>query len=382
MQFSQTINPSKIARWLGLIALYFASQSLVTEYLLESVLPASSDNLLISFLDLCSVNAEETIPTWYATMLLFVSAVLLAVITAVKHQAHDTHTRYWAGLSLIFLYLSLDEGAVIHELFSDPLQAAYNTSGYLSFPWLIAFVPLLLIFALLYLRFLFHLPPRIRNLFILAGLTFVGGAVVVEAVSANRWSIDGGVTFPYLAIATVEELLEMWGVTLFIYALLSYMILAEITAVFTPSLTSHQPPATNPKRLRLAALALLLTCNIALIVWAFNQQVAPVNANDTPFYQLVSSRFEGQGVVILGINEMITADNPAAPPIAAALLTLFDDVLVITLPASQVSIAFASPRLPFNNETLSQLAQQSGETDFTILNTPTLHTIAAGTNTP
>ena len=74
------------------------------------------------------------------------------MITAVKHQSHAPHTRYWAGLALIF--------------------------------------------TLLYLRFLFHLPPRIRNLFILAGVCYVGGAVIVEAISANRYSLDGGV--PYL----------------------------------------------------------------------------------------------------------------------------------------------------------------------------------------
>ena len=121
--------------------------------------------------------------------------LLLGGITAVKYQQRDSQTRYWAGLTLIFFYLSLDEGAVIHELFSDPLQTAYNTSGYLTFAWLLVFVPLLFLFVLLYLRFLFHLPARIRNLFILAGLFYVGGAVVVEAISANRYDLDGGVTF-------------------------------------------------------------------------------------------------------------------------------------------------------------------------------------------
>ena len=77
MQLVQTLNPGKIARWLGLMALYLACQSLLTEYLLERVLPPSSDGLLISFLDLFSVNAEETIPTWYATVQLFVSAAVV-----------------------------------------------------------------------------------------------------------------------------------------------------------------------------------------------------------------------------------------------------------------------------------------------------------------
>ena len=130
------------------------------------------------------------------------------------------------------------------------------------------------------------------------------------------------------------------------------------------------------------AIAFLFIGNFALITWSFQQQSAPVRAADTPFYQLVSDRFEGRGVVILGINEMITADNPAAPPLANALLTLFDDVLVITLPDNQISIAFAGSSLPFTSDTLTQLAQQSGETNFTILDAPTLRAIAVNSPTP
>ena len=377
MQFISTLNPGKVIRWLGFIALYLALQSLLTEYLLENVLSKSNNSIFIPFIDLFSVNAEQTIPTWYSTIQLFVSAILLGVITAVKRQNHDPYTRYWAGLSLIFLYLSLDEGASIHEIFSDTLEVFYTPSGYLTFAWLIVFVPLVIIIGLLYLRFLFHLPSRIRNLFILAGFFYIGGAMVIEAISANRYFADGGVTFPYLAIATVEELLEMWGITLLIYTLLSYMILESITAVFMPDPNhlTDRPSPISP-RLRWIAITLLLIGNITLITWAINQPTPPINAADTSFYQLVSDRFEGQDVIILGINEMITADNPAAAPIASALLTLFDDVIVITLTDRQVSLAFASAALPFNPDTLSQLAQQSGENNFDILTVSTLRSIA------
>ena len=44
-------------------------------------------------------------------------------------------------------------------------------------------------------------------------------------------------------------------------------------------------------------------------------------------------------------------------------------------PEDQVSIAFASANLPFSQDTLRQLAQQSGETEFAILDMPTLHAL-------
>jgi hypothetical protein len=375
MPFELNLNPRRIALFLAILALYLAEQSLINEYLLENVLGPESNPLALSFLDLFSVNAEETIPTWYATLLLFLAAVLLAFIAASKSRSKAPYAAHWIGLSLIFLYLSMDEGAVIHEIFSDPLQARFNTSGYLTFAWVIVYVPLLIVFALLYLRFLFHLPPRTRNLFILAGLLYVGGAVVIEAISANRYSIDG-VTFAYLAIATVEELCEMLGVVVFIYALLSYLSEAGTTA----ELHFAAPPPTAVssfwRRLVVAGMGLIVLFNLALFLWISAQPPRTAAVDTIPFYQTVTERYEGQGVIILGINEVITLDNPAAPPIATSLLTLFEDVIIVNLPGSQTSIAFASQQLPFDRNTLAEIVRQSGETEFVVLETADLRGIA------
>ena len=181
MRFEYNLNPRKLSLFLGIVSIYLAVQSLFGEYVLENVLRGGTDGFLVSLIDLFSVNAEETIPTWYSTILLFLSAVLLTFIATVKQKNQKLFRHHWTGLALIFLYLSMDEGAVIHEIIADPLQAKFNTTGYLAFGWQIVFVPLVVVFALFYLRFLFHLPPRIRNLFIIAGSLYVGGAVFVEA---------------------------------------------------------------------------------------------------------------------------------------------------------------------------------------------------------
>ncbi len=389
MQFRQRINPGKIALLLGVISVYLAVQSLISEYLLENVLNQELDSLMISFIDLFSVNAEETIPTWYATLILFISALLLAFITAVKYKNREPYKGYWLGLSFIFLYLSMDEGAVIHEIFADPLQATLNPTGYLAFAWQIVFVPLVIIFALLYFRFLFHLPPRIRNLFIVAGLLYVGGAVVVEALSANRWYLDGGVTFTYLTIGTVEELFEMLGVVVFIFALLSYMAVFHYTAVFDFSTTNESvPPKANDSSSKISipwrwlvtgSIVLIVGFNLALVGWASAQQDAKAEAElqATTFYQTVKERYAGQGVIILGLGEVLADDNPNAPQIAASLLTLFEDVMVVTLPASQTSIAFASQALPFDEKVLTEIVLQSGVTEFSVLDTTAVKELAA-----
>ncbi len=383
--FPLRFHPRKIALFLGIIALYLAMQSLINEYLLENVLNSKSGDFALAFLDLFSVNAEETIPTWYATILLFAAAALLFFIAAVTRRNKEPYARHWLGLGIIFLYLSMDEGAVIHEILSDVLQARFDTSGYLTFAWIIVFVPIVIIIALLYLRFLFHLPASIRNLLIVAGLLYVGGAVIVEAISANLYDIEGGVTFPYLAIATVEETMEMLGVVVFIFGLLSYALREQMTAVVTfsaePATAVSSDSGNNQlfrKRLFGVFVVLVIVLNVAMVSWANGQQTEPVAADpsSTPFYRTVTEQYAGQGVIILGVNELIEADNPAATPIATSLLTLFDDVMVVTLPASQASIAFASPSLPFDQETLSEIVRQSGEEEFVILDTTAVRAIA------
>ncbi len=378
IQLESTINPRKCALVLGIIAVYLALQSLISEYWLENVLSSEIDGIMISLLDLFSVNLEASIPTWYATILLFVSAVLLALITAVKHKQKDPYARYWLGLSIIFLYLSIDEGAAIHEIFSDPLGAALHTTGYLTFPWLIVFVPLVILFALVYVRFLLHLPARIRNTVILAALLYVGGAVVVEAVSANRWYVDGGVSFPYLAIATVEELCEMLGVVVFIYALLSYLREGGYTAV-----THFSTPAQSAQSRKWAVSAVIVVIvavNVILGSWVYRRQpaLAAQNGSSTPFYQEIAEQYAGQGVVILQINEVITLDNPAASQYAVSLLTLFDDILIVSLPQQQSSIVFAGQSLPFDRNILTEIVQNDGEMQFAILDNAALRAMQDG----
>jgi hypothetical protein len=388
MRLEYTLNPRRIALFLGVVSLYLAIQSLIGEYLLERVLSSEIDSFVTSIIDLFSVNSEETIPTWYSTLILFVSSMLLAFIAAAKQVNQDPYRRYWVGLAVVFLYLSMDEGAVIHEIFVDPLQAAFDATGYLAFAWQIVAVPMVIIFALLYLRFLLHLQSRTRNLFILAGLLYVGGALVVEAISANRWYLDGGITFQYLAIGTVEELFEMLGVAVFIFALLTYVVEVGNTAVlgissttraaFSVSNNSGTNMTLSSRWLLGGAVALVVGANLALFSWASHQRSDLVSTDSPtiPFYQKMVNRYAGQGVIILRINEVLEPDNPAAPQVATSLLTLFDDVLVVALPPNRSSIAFVAQDLPFDQSTLSEVLSQSGEEQFTILDTAAVRVIA------
>lgn len=227
-QLTIPINAQSVARVLTMIALCLALLSIGARYIEELIGEENLTPLVSNFLWTLGVDHEESIPTWYSTSLLLGCAGLLGVISLAKRASQDRFARHWVGLALIFLYLSIDEGAALHEMFTRPLRELFGATGVIFFAWVIIGVPLVLIFVLAYLRFLLHLPVHIRNLFVLAGGMYVGGAVVIEGIAANQWYLNDGSTLFYSAISSVEEFFEMTGVIVLIYTLLSYIRHAQV----------------------------------------------------------------------------------------------------------------------------------------------------------
>jgi hypothetical protein len=401
MRLEYAVKPYKIALILGVIALYFAAQSLVAEYLIEKVLDKEAHRSAVLALDLFSVNAEQTIPTWYSVLLLFAASILLAFIATAKRANQERYVLHWLGLAVVFLYLSMDEGAVIHEIVADSLQTTLNTTGYLAFAWQIVAVPLLILFGLVYLRFLFHLPSRTRNLFVLSGLVYIGGALVVEAVSANQWYLGGGVTFEYLAIATVEELAEMLGVLLFIYTLLSYAVAMQygfafhsqpLTQEVSASL-SHAVSTPSSRKLlgKLSqvrpvtwVIVFIVGANLALIYWAFSQAPAPrpIPQSTAVPIQAVIDQLATDDVLVTRMVGTFGVDNLTSRQVTASLLAIFDEVMVVTLPTAGLSIVLAAPDLPFDRDSLSEVLRANGITQFIIFETASVKAIVGDIQPP
>lgn len=385
MSLYVNINPRKIALTLGLMALCLVIISLIGEYITSTLLDYDYDThpYLIDAIDLFSVNTEQTIPTWFSVLLLFSATVLLAIIAITRRLSHAPYTRHWIALAIIFAYLALDEGAAIHELFSDPLEVAFNTGGYLYFAWLIVGVPLVILFALVYLRFLLHLPASIRNLFILAGGLYVGGAVVIEAISANHLSQVEFYTFSYLAIGTAEEFCEMLGIVVFIYALLTYLVREQVTLTLS---AAESVPASESLPVPPLALTrpLLFAVTFAVIGWmlfvvALNRQPAAASPDGTAytaaFYESVIAPLAPDGIFVIPLGSIFTPQDIDARRAAATLLVKFDEVVVFTPASSPTSYALAGQELSFDREALSAALRSAGEIEFAIFETPAVRII-------
>jgi hypothetical protein len=103
------------------------------------------------------------------------------------------------------------------------MQEEFELEEYFYFGWVLVGAPFALAMSLLYSRFIFRLERRTRWLVLLAGALYIGGSLVIESLSARLWDIKEGTSLEYSAIGTVEELFEMLGVIVFIYALLDYI---------------------------------------------------------------------------------------------------------------------------------------------------------------
>ena len=175
-----------------------------------------------TFVRLTWLDGEANIPAWFSAALLLLAAFLLAAIASAERRVGG-QAALWSLLAGIFVLLSLDEVAQLHELSIRPLRDHFHATGLLYFTWIVPAGVAATAAAVGYSGFLASLPRRSRSLFLLSGAIYVGGALFVEAISGRQASLHGEHTVAYHLIVTVEELLEMSGVVLFIYALLDHI---------------------------------------------------------------------------------------------------------------------------------------------------------------
>ena len=189
-----------------------------------------------------SLFIETSIPTLFSTLNLLFSSILLWVIAKYTKVTGDKTRYHWLFLSILFLFLTLDEGAQIHETIGLGVFSFFNfpVGHPLYYSWVIPYTALVLIVGIIYLRFLFTLPRGIRTGIIAGGLLFLVGALGLEIVESMEYK--GVSNIPYTKrkmfnnayiIATVQELLEMVGISIFNYVLLKYIAQQKIKIEFS-----------------------------------------------------------------------------------------------------------------------------------------------------
>ncbi len=207
----------RVVRWLAAAAVFLVAAHVATRLLGSP----HDDDYLAGVGPFFDLDAEANLPTFYSTLTLLLAA---AILTGLASLERDDRSRgpYWLGLAAVFALLAADEATQLHELVGGLIETQITTTGFFYYSWIVPYAAMLLGLFLLYGRFLLRLPPGIRLLIVAAGLAYAAGVLGLEAMAARHDELYGQDNRTFTVLATIEEILEMGGIALFVYALLAY----------------------------------------------------------------------------------------------------------------------------------------------------------------
>lgn len=161
------------------------------------------------------LTSESNFTTWFSSVLLLVASVFAFRIST--EEAVGKRRNLWAWVSLGFVFLSMDETAMIHEGLGYSLEKLSSQQG-TNLEWIIylAALPVLLGFFIYYFKS-FPWKERAFWIFGLGVFVFVLGAGVIDTLIFAVPEGFRGVLFPYEPF--LEEPLEMFGIILVIKGL-------------------------------------------------------------------------------------------------------------------------------------------------------------------
>jgi hypothetical protein len=227
------LSPLKTTLFLLIIVIGLLAGDLITQYIKY----VYRDEVQFGLERLFNLEGENNLPTWYSSLALLLSSAMLAIIGLHRKQEAKSWAWHWLILAIIFLCLSTDEAASIHEMAASPIHHWLESRHHLDSvipvigtAWLLAGIPFAAIVFLVFCHFLLNLPAMTRALFLIAGGLYITGAIGLEALGGRYIDQQGGShTLTYEVMVATEEGLEMVGVIVFIYALMMYIALEGIS---------------------------------------------------------------------------------------------------------------------------------------------------------
>jgi len=166
------------------------------------------------------IDGEGNVPALFSTWLFLINAVLFLIAWKAAGLAGDSQ-KIWLVLSIVFIFLALDESISIHERLIDPLRQALGATGIFYYAWIIPYgigVVLLAIFAI---PIFWRMQKRIRFWFGLSAATYLFAAIGLEMISGKYLvMMNEKKDIVWILMITLEESLEMVGLIILVYALL------------------------------------------------------------------------------------------------------------------------------------------------------------------
>jgi hypothetical protein len=176
-------------------------------------------------------GGEWNLPSLFSSLQLLLLG-LLALLCARATPSRAAGRAVWQLMAAVTFYMAADELLMLHERFDDFAEAlgiiahdeqrVLAIAGWQVRPWTLVFFPVALLLGLvLGIGLARQLPARSFRLLVASGVLFIAGAVGLENIQAHQMAsgaIERGALRAHVNMFT-EEMLEMLGVTLAIYAL-------------------------------------------------------------------------------------------------------------------------------------------------------------------
>lgn len=211
------------------------------------VAPGGSELSHIMF-ELFDLDSENNIPTWYSSLLWAIAA--RTALVAAGHAAGDDDgvaRRSWTLLGWIFLLLSLDEVASLHERLLGLAGDSMGLAGSFYYSWVVLAGLLAVGVAGALAPFVLRVRRDVAACLVVAAALFLGGALGVETLSSavNLGSIASveqtGLT--WVRMVLLEELMEMMGPIIAIHAALRFA--SPVQELFVASRLRRANPAAG-----------------------------------------------------------------------------------------------------------------------------------------
>lgn len=167
--------------------------------------------IYFNYVETFNLNSEVSVGTWYASLLLFVVAVLFWV----NARADTPNRKGWYFFTAAFIFLSIDEGAEVHEYLDPLIRAHFDVAGTPNYLWVIPAGTVALVAIIYLVRFLNQFSTRGSRVILFGAVTLFFGAVCVEVLGGN-YIATHGISTPatYLTFNTIngiEETFEQLG---------------------------------------------------------------------------------------------------------------------------------------------------------------------------
>ena len=214
------LYPASTAIWLGAITII-----LLVAHLISIGMPyilGGFDHIIVRVLfSLFFLDGEGNLPALFSTWLFLMNAVLFVIVWKAKKEADDSR-RIWLLLSAVFVFLAIDESISIHERLIDPLRQALDASGVFYYTWIIPYGIGIVVLSIFAIPVFWRLEKKIRFWFGLSAATYLFATIGVEMISGKYLTMmNEKKDIVWILIITLEELLEMAGLIILVYALLS-----------------------------------------------------------------------------------------------------------------------------------------------------------------